>query len=132
MNPRFGPRPTKIEKQAELIASAIEISQAGPVQDVKYDTELATAKAQDAVNAFVKFNIGASKSDPAKYITDAKLARLWTVEHTKDSKLYQSQSPPWSTVRTGGRAAKLKKLFEDLKVPAEFKLTLVQKSGFLI
>ena len=102
------------------------------MSDVKYDTELATAKAQDAVSAFVKFNTGASKSDPAKYITDAELARLWTVEHTKDSKLYQSQSPPWSTVRTGGRAAKLKKLFEDPKVPAEFKLILVQKSGFLI
>ena len=52
VNPRFGPRESKIEKPAELIASAIEISQAGPVQDVKYDTELATAKAQDVVNAF--------------------------------------------------------------------------------
>ena len=94
-------------------------------------SELAKAKAQDAITAFIKFNTGASKSDPTTYITDAELARLWTVGHTTDSKLYQSQSPPWSTVRTGGRPAKLKKLFEDPKVPAEFKLTLVQKSGFL-
>ena len=102
------------------------------MSDVKYDTELATAKAQDAVSAFVKFNIGASKSDPTKYITDAELARLWTVGHTIDPKNYQSQSPPWSLLRTGGRPAKLKKLFEDPNVPAEFKLTLVQKSGFLV
>ena len=83
------------------------------------------------MNAFVKFNIGASRSDPTKYITDAELARLWTVGHTIDPKNYQSQSPPWSLLRTGGRPAKLKKLFEDPNVPAEFKLTLVQKSGFL-
>ena len=132
MNPRFGPRESKIEKQAQLIASAIEISQAGLVSDAKHDTVLSTAKAQNAVNAFIKFNTGASKSDPIKYVSDTELARLWTVGHTTDSKLYQSQSPPWSTVRTGGRAAKLKKLFEDPKVPAEFKLTLVQKSGFLV
>ena len=102
------------------------------MSDAKHNTVLWTAKAQNAVNAFIKFNTGASKSDPIKYVSDTELARLWTVEHTKDPKLYQSQSPPWSTVRTGGRPAKLKKLFEDPKVPSEFKLHLMQKSGFLV
>ena len=78
VNPRFTAPGSKVNKQAQLTASAIEISQAKPADEDKVaDDALAMAKAKGGpVDEFVKFNL-THKTIDKKFFSNNRLIKEW-------------------------------------------------------
>ena len=132
VNPRFAALSSKANKQAQLTASAIEISRASPAaEDKKADAEFAAAAGpKGPVEEFIKFNLSPRTTDK-KYFSNATLIKEWaefTREYVKKDPTVVA-SPPWLLEKN--RQGVLKSLFRSSKVPSEFKLELLHKAGYL-
>ena len=79
VNPRFAPKSSKASNQAQLFASAVQISQAPPAAaDSKYDTEFALMSTKSGpVEQFIKFNLGHNTADKKKFHPNTRLTQEW-------------------------------------------------------
>ena len=127
VNPRFAALSSKANKQAQLTASAIEISRASPAaEDKKADAEFAAAAGpKGPVEEFIKFNLSHKTTDK-KFFSNAALIQEWGEYARKNPKVLAS--PPWLLEKN--RQGVLKSLFRSSKVPSEFKLELLRKAGY--
>ena len=130
VNPRFAPKSSKASNQAQLFASAVQISQAPPApSDAKYDAEFALMAAPSGpVEQFIKFNLGHNTSDKKKFHPNSRLTQEW-VEFVRKSPLPNlPSSPPWLLEK--GRQRILDTLFRSSIVPSEFKVELLKRAGY--
>jgi hypothetical protein len=97
INSRFSVKTSKASNQAQLIASAVQISQASPAPaDVKYDAELALMKTKHGpIEQFIKFNLGHNTSDKKKFHPNPRLLLEWADFVRNNPQLNLSISPPW-------------------------------------